>query len=339
MRAAGVEIVHDLASLGVVGLSEVLAHYREIRRIFHGLLREVDRRRPDLVVLTDYPGFNLRFAAAVRDRGCRVVYHISPQVWAWGSKRIPKLARLVDRMLVIFPFEVDVYAGSGLDTRFIGHPLVDRVAEWKRDHPDASGRRDPDLVLLLPGSRVSEVDRIFPVMLDVVPRLVARRTGTRFLAIAADESILRRLASMVGNHASSATLGERVSIRTGSTFEAMAQCAAGLVASGTVTVESAFFGLPIAIVYRLSPLTYRLARRLVRVPHIGMVNLLACEGVVREFIQRDAQPEPLAAELVRLLDDAEARASVRSRMADVVASLGEPGCAERGAREILDLLG
>ena len=339
MRAAGVDVVYDLASLGVVGLSEVLAHYREIRRIFHGLLREVDRRRPDLVVLTDYPGFNIRFAQAVRRRGCRVAYHISPQVWAWGRKRIPKLARLAERMLVIFPFEVDVYAGAGLDTRFIGHPLVDRVAAWRKDHPEATRQRDPDLVLLLPGSRISEIERIFPVMLDVVPIVAAARPSTRFQVFAADGPILDRLSSLIAAHPASSTLGERVSVNTGSTFDAMARCAAGLVASGTATVECAFFGLPIAIVYRVSPFTYRVARRLVRVPHIGMVNLLAGETVAREFVQHEAQPEPLATELIRLLDDAEARETIRRRMADVADSLGDRGCADRGAREILDLLG
>ncbi len=336
MAEAGVEIVHDLASLGVVGISEVLRHYPRIRSVFHDLVRAMEERRPDLVVLTDYPGFNLRFARVAREKGFRIVYHISPQVWAWASERRHRIAGMVERMLVIFPFEVDVYRDTGLDVRFVGHPLVDRIERLRAESPPPVP--DPDLLLLLPGSRRSEIRRILPPMLGAVPRILRERPGTRFRLVAVDEAVRAEMDRRIESAGLTPEQRAAVEIVTGGALDSMARARAGIVASGTATVECAFFRLPIVLVYRVSPLTYAVARRLVRLPRIGMVNILAGEELVTELIQGKAAPAAVASNALRVLDDETARERIRRGMDRVVASLGPPGYADRAADAVLDLL-
>ncbi len=330
LREAGGEGIEDWTSeAAVVGLSEVLKKYGFFRRKFHATLARIFETQPEAVLLVDYPGFNLRLAKTLRARGWTrpILYYISPQVWAWNRGRIPKMARWLDAMFCIFPFEQPLFQAAGLRTEFVGHPMIDTLAAERTREP-----RDPDLVALLPGSRSREVRLIFPSMLEAARELAAARPGLRFAAAAANDD---RLVQMFAVRDSLGWGEAECAIATGGAHHLMQSAAAGLVASGTATVEAAFFGLPHAIAYRVAALTYFVGRRLVKVKHLGMINVLAGREVVREFIQDACTPAALSAELGRLLGDAAYRAAQARDVAAVVATLGEGGAARRAAGAIL----
>ncbi len=335
LRAAGMETVYDIRQMAVLGLSEVLQRYGFFRRVFREMVRLAEARRPDLVVLVDYPGFNLRFAARMKRLGIKVVYYICPQVWAWHRSRIPKMARLVDRLLVIFPFEPQVFSGTGLRVDFVGHPLVDisreALAEPLKDLPWKSGAR----VALLPGSRRQEVERILPVMWQAAGRLERRIAPASFLVAAPSPEIaaLARgmLAGLDGGPA-------QTEIVTGDTRQILRQARGAMVASGTATIETACMGCPMIVVYKTSSLTYLLGRQLVRVPYLGMVNLVAGRELCPEFIQGKATPDALAAAVEPLVADTPQRAAMISGLAEVRKALGEPGGSERAAEIVLQEL-
>lgn len=316
MQAASGGAIVDWSDHAVIGVVDVLKNYGYFKGQLERMLGEIARERPDAVVLIDYPGFNLRLAARLRKLlpESKIIYYISPQVWAWNRGRIPRMARILDLMLCIFPFEEELYNESGLRTRFVGHPLTERLAAKRIAAP-----RESDLVALLPGSRNREVRRIFPVMLDTVHRLAG--TELRFAATAPRAA----LADEMRAQARAAGIAPpRLEIATGTAHDLMQRAAAGLVASGTATLEAAFFGLPFALVYKVSWATYWPARLLVRVPYLGIVNILAGRQVVAEFIQSRAKASSLAAELRRLLDDDVYRRRVLDGCAEAIELLG--GC-------------
>ncbi len=316
MRAAGVEILVDSSELGVVGFVEVLKHLRMFLRLFDRLVARAAAERPDAVVLIDYPGFNLRFAKQMRRRGIPVIYYISPQVWAWGKKRIPAIARDVTRMLVIFPFEPQVYAGTGLDVRFVGHPLKQILAARR----DLALKRDPDTILLLPGSRNSELDRLLAPFTETAAWLKARNSRLKFVLAAPNE----RIAGIVEKKLA-ALNAERVEIEivTGRTQEWMQRAACGLAASGTVTMECAMLGLPLVVAYRMNPVTVFLGRLLVKLRYFTIVNLVADRCIFQEFLQGDVCPKVLGPALEAILPGGARRAEVDSGMSEAVAKLGE----------------
>ena len=316
---------HDAA---VVGLWDVLRRYGWFRKKFAEALRQIARDKPDAVLLVDYPGFNLRLAKALQPQRPRlkILYYISPQVWAWNRARIPRMARWLDRMLCIFPFEKDLYEKSGLATDFVGHPMAAGSGAAGDDD------RDPDLLALLPGSREREVRKIFPVMLAAAKSLLPRRPRTVFASAASSET----LRSLMREMAAQAGVGCEVGSRNAR--ELMQTAAAGLVASGTATLEATLLGLPYALVYKIAWITYIPARFVIKVPHLGMANLLAGREIVREFIQRDATPDTLAAEALRLLDDTGYRETMRADFAEVRHKLLAPA-ASSPARAFLAALG
>jgi lipid-A-disaccharide synthase len=242
----------------------------------------------------------------------KLVYYISPQVWAWNRGRIPRMARELDRMLCIFPFEQDLYEKSGLPTNFVGHPMALHTT------PADETARDPNLLALLPGSREREVRKIFPVMLAAAQRVRRDRPATRFAAAAPSEKLQEIMSAM----ASAAGVTCEIGLRQARGL--MENAAAGLVASGTATLEATLLGLPYALVYRTAWLTYIAARLVIKVPYLGMANLLAGRPIVKEFIQNEATPEALAAEAIRLLDDPAARAMMRADFAVVRDQLTSP---------------
>ena len=260
----------------------------------------------------------------------KIIYYISPQVWAWNRGRIPRMARWLDLMICIFPFEPALYAPAGLRSVFAGHPLVDALAA---EPPQV---REPDLVGLFPGSRTREVRKIFPVMLAAARRMRATRPELRFATAAPSERIAGELATLrtaAGWHADKLPIGVRDSRRL------MARAAAGMVASGTATVEAASLGMPLVIVYKVAALTYWVGRAVVRVPFLGMINLLAGREISREFLQGAARPGPVAEETLRLLDaHGEARARQLADLREVVRRLGGGGAAERAADAVLGVL-
>lgn len=321
MRALAPAIDDWIDQAGVIGIIDVLRHYPFFKRRFDAALAEIDRLQPDAVVLIDYPGFNLRLAKALRKRGTRakIIDYISPQVWAWNRRRIPEMARSLDLMLCIFPFEQALYEESGLKTIFVGHPMLDSLA--RTGEP-----RDETLVGLFPGSRKREIARIFPTMLATAALIKKARPELRFEAAAASERMGELMESMP--HA-----GVEIGLRNSHSL--MQRASAGMVASGTATLEATFFGLPFALVYRVAPLTYAIARRLVRLRWIGIANILAGREIVREFIQGDAEPAAIADELLRLLNSSDAREALVRDLESVIAQLGEPGASARAAGAIL----
>ncbi len=332
-----------VAHAGVLGLWDVLKHYGYFRKKFHGMLARIAGIQPDAVLLVDYPGFNLRLAKALRSRGYggKILYYISPQVWAWDRGRIPKMARILDLMICVFPFEQPMYEASGLHTVFAGHPLLEALAREK-----ISGPREENLLAFFPGSREREVKRIFPVMVQAAAVIQRSRPEVRFEAAAASEVQAGRMRQMAA--------GAPITIRCGDAHHLMQRASAGIVCSGTATLEAAFFGLPYCLVYKIAWLTFEVGKRLVDVDALGIINILnnhqvnpppdprvpaqAAPHVIREFIQQNATPEALAAEGLRLLDDAPARAELTARMKTIVASLDGEGASRRAAAAILNAI-
>jgi lipid-A-disaccharide synthase len=332
IAGAGVEDWCDQAA--VVGLWEVLKRYGYFRAQFARVLAEIGRLRPAGVVLIDYPGFNLRLAAALRRRKLplKIIYYISPQVWAWNRGRIPRMAKLLDLMICIFPFEPALYEPAGLKSVFAGHPLV---AALQTAEP-AQTEREMELVGLFPGSRLREVRKIFPVMLAAARAMRRRRPELRFASAAPSARLAGELSRL---RAAAGWTEAELPIGTGNARALMRRAGAGMVASGTATVEAASLGLPMAIVYRVAWLTYWVGRAVVRVPFLGMVNLLAGREIVREFLQAAARPAAIAAELLRLLEPAgEARERQLAELREVVERLGGGGAAERAAAAIVETI-
>ena len=325
MSAEVEDWTHDAA---VVGLWDVLRRYGWFRRKFLETLDRIAREKPDAVLFVDYPGFNLRLAKALQPwrPDTKLLYYISPQVWAWNRARIPRMARWLDRMFCIFPFEKDLYEETGLPTEFVGHPMAAKLEILGDDS------RRPNLFALLPGSREREVRKIFPVMLAAARIVLARRPQTVFASAAASE----KLQNLMREMAAQAGVGCEIGLRNAR--DLMQTAAAGLVASGTATLEATLCGLPYALVYKVAPLTYLAGRTVIKVPHLGMANLLAGKEIVKEFIQQAATPKALAAEAMLLLDDPAYRASMRANFAKIREKLITP-ITVSPARAVLDVLG
>jgi lipid-A-disaccharide synthase len=328
LAAEGGTLVAHVRDVAVVGLQEVLRHLPRIRRVYRELLYRADADRPDLAVLVDYPDFNLRLARALKSRGIPVVYYVSPQVWAWRRGRLRTIRDTVERMIVIFPFEEPIYREAGVPVSFVGHPLVDLV------HPVAdpsaflaSHDLDPTrpVLAVLPGSRPQEVSHNVPPIAAALPLIGQRRPDVQpAVAVAPGlswplfEPLRARGARLVG----------------GAAHALLASARAGIVASGTATVEAALLSLPMVVVYRLSTLTYALGRPLVRVPHYAMANLVAGREVVRELIQGDFRPETVAAEALSLIEDGSRRAAVLAGLAETRVRLGREGASRRAAEVV-----
>jgi lipid-A-disaccharide synthase len=330
LRAAGLDPVAHSAEISVVGITEVLRILKRAREVFAALLAEVDRRRPAAAVLVDFPDFNLRLARELKKRGVPVVYYISPQVWAWRRRRVHTIARLVDRMLVLFPFEVDFYRRFGVDVVHVGHPLVDEVPQlasaWEQGEPSG-----PYRLALLPGSRVSEVEVLLPVMLEAVRRL-AHELPVEARLIRAPTIPLELLEEEID------LSGLPVRIVSENRFAAIADSHVALCASGTATLEVGLLGTPMVMLYRLGTWTWLLAKLMVRLPFVSLVNLVLGRKVVPELLQGAASPDRIALEVEQILLDDREREEMRAALCEVRGRLGSGGASGRAAREIADLL-
>lgn len=313
MREAGMEILEDVTGQAVVGILEVVKRYPFFKRVFDRLLAECDARRPAAVVGIDYPGFNLRFEKAARrklGRNSLIMHYISPQLWAWDEKRKYEMARFLDRVLCIFPFEPAIYEGTGLKAEYVGHPLARKIL------PAPPEGRDSELIALLPGSRKREIKYHWPVFVETAERLRKKNPRLRFA---------------VGDLGSRSFEG----FETADPNDLMARAQAGLVASGTATLEACLHGLPIAVVYKVFAPTYWLGKRLIRIPHLAMPNVLAGRPIVPEFIQDRCSAEHLAPALENLLDSAEERGRMAADFAQVRSILGNRDAARNAADSIL----
>ena len=342
MRSAGVRLLVDSTELGVVGIVEVLGILFKIIRIMLFLLKKAEEERPDAVVLIDYPGFNIRFARRLKRRGIPVIWYISPQVWVWRSSNIPKLARYCTKMMVIFPFEPEVYRDSGLDVEFVGHPLVE-VVQGRRD-PEL--KRDPGQILLLPGSRRSETKRLLYPMLEAAILLKQRHPDLHFVLSAPREKVAgdiqRDLREFREKNPAAAQLPE-IPVLSGKTSELLQTSIAGFAASGTVTVECAIAGLPLVVAYRLNPVTFLLARVIIRKLFrnaFTMPNIILNRKLFEEFLQFQVTAGTLADAMERILPGGTRRADVEAGMEEMTREIsgGVTGAGENAARCVLDVI-
>ena len=334
MRAIAGERFKDwLDNAAVLGLWEVIRKYGYFRKQFRETLKEIQESNPDAVVLIDYPGFNLRLAHALRrqSREQKIIYYISPQVWAWNRGRIKKMARFLDLVLCIFPFEVDLYNKSGLHAIFVGHPMLERLRSQRIDI-----ERDPNLIGLFPGSRLPELRQIFPVMLESVRKLRKRNGNVHFEVAAASQELAVGLTEIVDRHVRDRQV---VQIKVGETAPIMQRASAGIVASGSATLEAAYFRLPFVLIYKVAWPTYLAARLVVKVKHLGMPNVLAEREIVPEFIQHRARPEAVAKAVWQLMENADARERMISEFDAVVGKLGKGEASENAAATIIEEIG
>ena len=329
---AGKGLANWVEDAAVMGIWEVLKHYQWFKQRFNEMLAEVEELKPDVLILIDYPGFNLRLAYAVKKRlpNTKIVYYISPQVWAWNKGRIPRMAETLDLMLCIFPFEKEIFESAGLATVFTGHPLVDELEDKREDVS-----REQDLIGLFPGSREREVSRLFPVMVETARRILSYNPEWKFEAAAASEALAERMRDIVQN----AKLPESlITIKTGSSYSLMQRATSGVVASGTATLEAAALGLPYCLVYKISWPTWAIGKLLVKLDYIGLVNILAGEEIVEEFIQGDAEPGRIEQSISRLMNDSGSREALRQKLLTTAAKLGDCGAHQRAASEVVALL-
>lgn len=334
MRETGVQTLVDSAEMAVVGLVEVIKHFSVIKSAFYKLRDILCSDPPDLLVLIDYPGFNLRLAKVAKKHGIKVLYYISPQIWAWRQGRVRKIARLVDHMAVILPFEASFYEQAGVPVSFVGHPMLDMVkAGISRDEAAAVFNLDPKrkIIGLFPGSRRSEIERLLPVIIASALRLKNEFPDLQFVLPLA--STLRK--DDILPLFTAAGLG--VTIIEQRIHDLIRACDAVISVSGTVTLEIALVGTPMVIIYKLSPLTYQLAKRLVKVPNIGLCNIVAGETAVRELIQDQANPAEIAGEIAAILNDQTYKAEIVRKLKEVRSKLGTGGASARVAALVLAL--
>ena len=329
----------------VVGVWEVLRRYGWFKERFDRALADLLDWKPDVLLLVDYPGFNLRLAKQVHERApeVRIVHYVAPQVWAWNKRRIPQIAKTHDLMLCLFPFEVPLFEEAGLRSRCAGHPLVDELEEKRiggTGHLTREGgsTRLSNTVGLFPGSRSREVSRLFPMMLEAVHRLVDfldEKSELRFVAAAASDKVGRVMRAAL---AQSALPEGLIEIQDGGSQVLMQQATCGVVASGTATLEAAYYGMPYCLVYQVAWPTYLMARQLIKLPYIGLINILAEREVVPEFIQSEANSYEVALWLGRYLKDLQLWEDLSAELLEAASRLGEPGTHQRAAREVALLL-
>jgi lipid-A-disaccharide synthase len=337
MAAAGVEILYHMRHLAVVGFAEVLWHLRDVRHALRLLTETATSRRVDAVVLLDYPDFNLTLARRLRRAvpETPIIYYISPQIWAWRSGRVKSISRLVDLMLVILPFEEDLYSSAGVEVEFVGHPLLDVVeSNTEREDFAARHRIPPEEIWvgLLPGSRRVEVDRLLPRMLGAAAELSEDGRYAFLVPVSpsVDPSVYEEMFRAVGSE-----LASSVFPITDDYYATLEHCEAAAVCSGTATLEAALMGTPPVVVYRTSWLTYNLAKSLVHVRDMALVNLIAGRRVVPELLQHEVTAERISSELRPFLQDDQRRQEVQASLAEVRESLGSVGASQRAARAVL----
>jgi lipid-A-disaccharide synthase len=335
MKEAGVEMLADAAEISVVGVTEVLTHIRAIRRVFVTLKNFLRRERPDLVILIDFPDFNILLGRAAKKLGIPLLYYISPQVWAWRKGRVKTIAGLVKAIIVVFPFEVALYKKEGVDVRFVGHPLTDIV---KSDLTKEEARDDLGLALdrrtvaLLPGSRKSEITNLLPDMVGAARTLVSRFPDLQFVLPVAPTLDLKFVRAFVEQ------AGVPIRILGGRVYDVLKASDAALVASGTATLEAGLMGVPLVIMYRVSPLSYFIGKRIIDVDHIGLVNIVAGKRLVPELIQHDVTPGNIADAVTAMLEDRAYYDRIREGLKDMKLRLGETGASKRAALVVRELL-
>lgn len=336
LREEGVKLFANASAMAVVGLTEVISKFGTLFRIIRQVKKSLDEMKPELVILIDYPDFNLYFVApAAKKRNIKIFYYISPQVWAWRKSRINKIKRLVDKMAVILPFEVDTYAVKGFVVDYVGHPLLDLVkpAYSKQESRKMFNLDESKTTIgLLPGSRVTEVKKLLPEILRAAEILARRIPNVQFvlpLADMLDEKIVAEITSR---------FSVKVRVIAGHTYEAISCADLAIVASGTATLETALLGVSMIIIYKISPLSYFVGKLFIRIKNIGLVNIIAGKTIVPELIQGKANAQSIASEAIDILTSVERKKEMINELAAIRAKLGKPGAAIRAAQLALDML-
>jgi lipid-A-disaccharide synthase len=306
LRAEGMELLHDTREMDVLGIAEVLKRYPFFKRTFNEVLAEAGKRKPDAALLVDYPGFNLRLARELKKRGIKVLYYVCPQVWAWNRGRIPKMAEIIDRLMVIFTFEVEVFKDVDLKVDFVGHPMVDELREFRAKEPEPLPWNGRKKIALLPGSRKQEIIYILPRLLAAAKLMEDSRPDISFLIpvperrLALVESILQKASKAPRN----------LAIVAGQAREVLKQADAAFVASGTATLEAALLSCPTVLVYRGSFLNYLFVRALIRIPWLGIANIVSGKEIMPERLQQHMRPIELVATINPLMNDTPSRAAM-----------------------------
>lgn len=335
LRAAGIELTAEAAEMAVVGLTEVASKLRFILKVMSQLKASLKKDRPDLLILIDYPDFNLPLAKAAKKYGVKVLYYISPQVWAWRRGRIAKIKKVVDRMAVILPFENDLYKEAGVDSTFVGHPLLDVV---RTKYPRKEALRRFDLaegvttVGILPGSRQSEVTRLLPIMLGAAEIINKEIKPVQFVLPLADTLDISFVSQVIARYSVA------VKVIPDEVYDVIACADIAMVASGTATLETALMETPMIIVYKVSAPSYYVGKMVIRVDHIGLVNIIAGKEVVPELIQFDATPEKMAASVIHILSSRERMENIKAELSKIRNMLGSHGAAEKVARLAYDMI-
>lgn len=335
MQEAGIDIRYDSSSIGVIGVFEVIRHYSEIRKALKFMQRTIAAERPDLLICVDYKEFNYQLAHYAKRCGVKVLFYVSPQVWAWRPGRVKKFGAVIDMMAVIFPFETAYYDAENVPVRYVGHPSVDKA------HPVYSKEegfvrfglnpRQP-VVGLLPGSRRNEIKRLLPEMLRAAEIIAQTSPETQFILPQADSVCDELLQSYL--QASPLKIG----VIKNQPYDVIQCCDAVMASSGTATLEVALLTVPMVIAYKLTPLTYLLGRLLVKTPFIGLPNIVAGKSIVKELIQHEASGEKLAAEILKILNDTDYRVAMRAELLNVKKRLGEGGGSKNMAVLALEML-
>ena len=334
LRGEGVELIAESSSMAVVGLTEVILKLPSIIKVMNRLTRSFREKKPAVVILVDYPDFNLVLARKAHDRGIKVFYYISPQIWAWRKGRIDTIRRVVDKLAVILPFEALIYQLAGVDAEYVGHPLLDMIpssSSQEQARERLGLRSSVATIALLPGSRPSEVARLLPVCLQAAIKMNHQQEVQFIMPLASTLSLdfVESITSLYNID---------VTIVPNAIYDTLAAADLAIVASGTATLEAGLMETPMIIIYRVSWLTYLLGRMFIKVQHIGLVNILAGKTIVPELIQGEANAERLAELVDRLLGDQNARARMKIALSKIKAQLGAPGAAERAAQLVTNLL-
>ncbi len=334
MKEAGMRIVYHINKMAFLGFVEVIKHLPFIRRVRKDLLNIIKNEGIKDVVLIDYPGFNLSIAKRLKPLGVKIIYYISPQIWAWGAGRIKKIRNLVRKMLVVFPFEEELYSKAGVDVQFVGHPLLERISEYKylsREELCEKFGLDAkkEILLILPGSRNHEVEKIFPESISAAGKL-AKEYNLQIVTACASSIEYNFFESFNGK--------VDFKIIKGYTYDLLKHSKIGIIKSGTSTLEAGLFELPMVIVYKTSSLTYMIGKNLIKLNNIGMANIIAGEKVAAELIQNDANAEAIYSECRLLLSDNNFYSAVKSKLKDIKEKLGSIGASKRAAEAIFTLM-
>ena len=331
LREAGGEVLFDIKDHSLMGFVEVLKKLPDVWKLRNAFIDLMEERKPDVLLTIDYPGFNMRLAKLAKERGIKVVYFIAPQVWAWRPGRAAGVAKATDKIACIFPFEYDLYKSYGADIEFVGHPLVDTVKPSlpRKEAEELAGKRTGHpLILLMPGSRMMEIQRLLPVMLDAVKILKQKRPELEFAMPRAATIPKEKLAAPVK------AAGLDVTLTEGHTYDIMSVADLAIATSGTVTLEAALCGLGCPILYKSSPVSFWIAKHVVEIPHIGLPNIVAGRLIEPELLQDECKPEKIAAMVLELLETERYR-QLQQDLHEVREKLGKPGAVKRVAELVL----